>query len=88
MTPQFASVLYLDLDHTLFEGPWEPAVFEEICEELGRKSGRKPKEIRRLLDRENKAREKEYRLKSATWAMDWDDIAQTVASNPGSHAGS
>ena len=76
------SVIFFDLDNTLIEGPFGTAVFPIVLEEIARKTKCDPKEIRRLIVKENLDRQNDPRC-SAVKAMDWDDIFVTIAERLG-----
>jgi FMN phosphatase YigB (HAD superfamily) len=73
------SVLFVDLDHTVLEGPCVYAVLQEACGELARKTGLPLEEIRQMVKWENVERMRNPAI-PAVLAMDWDDIVQAVAS--------
>lgn len=72
------SVVFVDLDNTILEGPFETAIFPIVFRELAQKSGLDEKEVRRLIVQENIARQTDKSV-TAISAMDWDDIFCTVA---------
>lgn len=78
MTNKSKPVLFIDLDNTIIEGPFENAIFPEVFDELSRKSGLEISEIRKIIVAENFSRQDNPNI-SANLAMDWDDIVQTVA---------
>lgn len=72
------SVVFVDLDDTILEGPFETAVFPTVLRELAQKSKLDEKEVRRLIVQENFGRQTDKAV-TAISAMDWDDIFCTVA---------
>ena len=71
------SVIFVDLDYTLFNGPFEYAV-ELACAELAGKSTEKIDTVRHMVKEENLDRMNDPDI-SAILAMDWDDVLQTVS---------
>lgn len=82
MTSRWQSVVFIDLDNTIMEGPFESLVFPTIFRELSEKTGMELSEVRRHVVKENMERQKQPGF-SAVLAMDWDDIFKSVADNHG-----
>lgn len=79
---KYKSVVFVDLDNTIIEGPFETAVFPIVFQELSDKTGLSISEIRRLIVQENFTRQKDKTI-SASLSMDWDNITNTVANKLG-----
>src|SRR5512145_2082390 len=79
---EFQSVIFFDLDNTLIDGPFEEGVWPVVLAELAGKTGLSQDEIYRLIGDENEARQLDTAV-SPLVAMDWDDIAATVAQRLG-----
>jgi FMN phosphatase YigB (HAD superfamily) len=77
-----AKTLFIDLDGTIMQNPFWPAVFPNLADHLARQSGWPAATVLDLIIRENERREA-FSAEDAVWAMDWDDIAQTVAGRLG-----
>lgn len=82
MESHWQSVLFVDLDHTILEGPFIHAAFGQACGELAVKTGHPVDKIRQMLVEDNIKRQHDPRV-SAIEAMDWDDIARAVAQRLG-----
>lgn len=82
MKNRWHSVIFVDLDNTILHGPFESAVFPVVFRELSEGSGLEIAEVRRRVFEENLSRQKQSGV-SAVHAMDWDDIARTVAEDLG-----
>lgn len=74
----YPSAVFFDLDHTLISGPFGIGVWPALLDELTQKTSLTRDEIYRLMLDENEARQLDNSL-SPVVAMDWDDIAATVA---------
>ena len=72
------SVVFMDLDHTLLEGPFEPLVFPRVLGELSRKTGLDFDSLLSLARQENRDRQADPSC-PAERAMDWDDIFAQLA---------
>jgi putative hydrolase of the HAD superfamily len=81
MTP-YQSVVFFDLDGTLIVNPFEAAVWPVVMGEIAEKAAVPLQTVRDLIIEENALRQNNPYV-SATSAMDWDDIAGTVASRLG-----
>lgn len=79
MNKKYKSIVFIDLDNTILEGPFESIVFPTIFDELSKKTGQPTDAIRKLVVNENFNRQEDSEI-SAEMAMDWDDIVQSVAS--------
>lgn len=82
MESQWRSVVFIDVDNTIIEGPFESVVFPIVFSEISEKSGLGIDEIRRLVVAENLDRQRNPKI-PAVVAMDWDDIIRTVAARLG-----
>jgi FMN phosphatase YigB (HAD superfamily) len=80
----YHTLIGIDLDATLINGPFERAVWPVILDELSAKSGLSPDLIRQQIEVENEARQNDPGV-PAVLAMDWDDIVATVARRLGVH---
>jgi FMN phosphatase YigB (HAD superfamily) len=78
----YESVVFIDLDATLINGPFERAVWPEVLGELARKSGYSEDKLREYIEIENEERQHNPTV-APTAAMDWDDIVETVAKRLG-----
>lgn len=76
------SAVFFDLDHTLISGPFGVGVWPNLLRELSAKTGLDRDEVYRLMLAENEARQLDRSI-PAVVAMDWDDIAATVAGRLG-----
>lgn len=74
----YQSAVFFDLDHTLISGPFGVGVWPNVLRELVTRTGLDRDEIYRLLLAENEARQLDTSV-PAVVAMDWDDVAATVA---------
>lgn len=72
------SVVFIDLDRTLLEGPFPPLVFPRILGEIARKTGMSIEGLEKLAREENRARMADPTC-PAVRAMDWDDIFTQLA---------
>jgi FMN phosphatase YigB (HAD superfamily) len=81
MRHHWQSVIFVDLDNTIIEG-FDSEVFPRILGELSEKSGQGLDEVRHLVLKENRDRQRNPDI-PATHAMDWDDIIDTVAERLG-----
>lgn len=77
----YRTVIFFDLDGTLIDGPFKPAVLPAILDELA-VSGLEPATLRKLLFEENYRRQADPTC-PPTQAMDWDDIFQTIGQRLG-----
>ncbi|MDX9956683.1 MAG: haloacid dehalogenase-like hydrolase, partial [Anaerolineae bacterium] len=77
----YRTVIFFDLDGTLIDGPFKPAVLPAILDELA-VSGLEPAALRKLLFEENARRQADPTC-PPTQAMDWDDIFQTIGQQLG-----
>lgn len=75
-----ASVLFIDLDATVMTNPFWTAVFPALGEVFQQATGVAPDIIINELVSENRRR-LDHPPSDQAVAMDWDDIAQTVARN-------
>jgi len=82
MKNQWHSVIFIDLDNTIIEGPFESVVFPLVFRELSQESGLEVREVRRLVVEENLRRQTDCNI-PAILAMDWDDIFKTIAERLG-----
>lgn len=82
MTANPRSVVFIDLDHTLLEGPFESVVFPQILGEISRATGLAYETLLQQVRRENLDRlvNPDY---SPVQAMDWDDIFTCTADRLG-----
>lgn len=76
------TVLFIDLDETLIEGPFDQTVWPAVLEELSAKTGLPIEPLMREIVVENRERQNDASI-PAIAAMDWDDIVQTVAARHG-----
>lgn len=76
------SVVFIDLDHTLLEGPFEPLVFPRVLGEIAAKTGLDFDRLLQMARRENLERMASPEFNGAQ-AMDWDDIFTVVADRLG-----
>jgi putative hydrolase of the HAD superfamily len=76
------SVVFIDLDHTLLDGPFDSLVFPQVLGELSRKTGLDYDNLLALVRSENRARQTDPTC-PAVLAMDWDDIFTRVADRLG-----
>src|SRR5438105_2587111 len=74
------TILFIDLDGTVMTNPFWTVVFPTLSDELSQKTGKNPDTIIKELIDENKRR---LEQSVGSYAMDWDDIAATVANNCG-----
>lgn len=82
MVSAWQTAIFIDLDGTLIEGPFERAVWPVILGELAHKTGLSLEAARALIVEEN-ARRQSNPAVPAVQAMDWDDIVATVAERLG-----
>jgi FMN phosphatase YigB (HAD superfamily) len=78
------SVVFIDLDHTLFEGTFESAVFPIVLGEISAQTGLSVPALKELARQENLSR-LEKLPGNAIAAMDWDDIFATLAARLGAN---
>jgi FMN phosphatase YigB (HAD superfamily) len=78
MTKNWQTIIFVDLDNTVFKGPFHTVVFPTVLNNLSGKSGVSKKEIWEIIVEENKRRQKDPTC-PATTAMDWDDIISVVS---------
>jgi FMN phosphatase YigB (HAD superfamily) len=71
-------VVFFDLDGTLTINPFEAVVWPAVMGEIADKSGESLDTVRALIVEENEVRQNDPSVSSIA-AMDWDDIAETVA---------
>jgi FMN phosphatase YigB (HAD superfamily) len=76
------SVVFLDLDHTLLEGPFDSVVFPRVLGEISQSSGLGFEILLRQVRQESARRQADSSF-SAVQAMDWDDIFTQTASQYG-----
>jgi FMN phosphatase YigB (HAD superfamily) len=76
------SVVFIDMDHTLLEGPFETAVFPQVLGEIARQSGLEFEALLRQARQENLRRLSNPAC-PAVQAMDWDDIFAELAARLG-----
>lgn len=81
-TPDYQTVIFIDLDGTLMINPFESAVWPVVIQELRQKSGNDSSTILQMIEDENYARQRDDTV-SPILAMDWDDITLTVAQRLG-----
>jgi FMN phosphatase YigB (HAD superfamily) len=74
----YRTVIFFDLDGTLMVNPFETAVWPVIMGEISAKSGASLEAVRRMMVDENAKRQDDESV-APILAMDWDDIADTVA---------
>jgi FMN phosphatase YigB (HAD superfamily) len=74
----YRSIVFIDLDGTLIVNPFETAVWPSVTAELAAKTGLPAESLMAEIAAEYFARQADESV-SAIAAMDWDDIAQTVA---------
>lgn len=79
---ELQTVLFFDLDGTLMVNPFEAAVWPVIMGEIATQSGASLETIRQFIVEENERRQNDDAI-SPIAAMDWDDIAATVAQRLG-----
>lgn len=80
--PRRQSVVFIDMDHTLLEGPFESAVFPQVLGEIAQETGLEVEELLRKARSENLARQANPAV-SPVQAMDWDDILAGLATGLG-----
>ncbi|MEZ4669008.1 MAG: HAD family hydrolase [Anaerolineae bacterium] len=78
----YRSIIFFDLDGTLMVNPFESAVWPVVLGEIADKSGQSVETVYSLIEAENDARQNANTV-AAVLAMDWDDIARTVAERLG-----
>ncbi len=78
MLMSYRSVVFIDLDGTLMVNPFEAAVWPAVTAELAAKTGQPAETLLAEIAGEYFARQADESVAPVT-AMDWDDIAQTVA---------
>ena len=76
------SVVFIDLDHTLLEGPFETVVFPMLVGEMSKKCGIDYIDLLTMVRQENRRRQNDPAF-SAVQAMDWDDIFSQTAQRYG-----
>ena len=76
------SVVFIDLDHTLLEGPFETVVFPQILGEISRQTGLGYEDLLSQVRQENLKRMAGPPF-SPVQAMDWDDIFSQAAASLG-----
>ena len=79
------SVVFIDLDHTLLEGPFETAVFPIVLGEIAAQTGLSVETLKELARQENRARIAAARQQppAVVAAMDWDAIFAALAARLG-----
>lgn len=75
---RWESVVFIDLDHTLLEGPFDAVVFPQVLGKIAQQSGLDYDTLLRLVRKENLERQHNPAF-SAVQAMDWDDILTQAA---------
>ena len=60
MTKKLKPVVFIDLDNTILEGPFESIVFPKVFDELSQKSRIAVNEIRGMIVSENLSRQEPY----------------------------
>ncbi|MEW5817388.1 MAG: HAD family hydrolase, partial [Spirochaetota bacterium] len=75
------SVVFIDLDGTVMRNPFRTAVFPVVCEYLAARTGLSTDTVLDMIMQENTLR-LDTGFEPAR-AMDWDEIAQTVARRQG-----
>ncbi len=78
MKKRYRSILFIDLDNTVMNGPFASAVFPVVIREISEKSEILPETVRQMIAAENRQRRTDPRC-PAVRAMDWEDIARTIA---------
>jgi putative hydrolase of the HAD superfamily len=78
----FRTAIFIDLDETLIEGPFDHVVWPAVLQELSAKTGFPIEPLMNEIVAENRERQNNDSV-SAVAAMDWDDIVQAVASRHG-----
>lgn len=78
----FQTAVFIDLDETLIEGPFDRRVWPSILKELSTKTGLPVEPLMNEIVAENRLRQNDDSV-PAVVAMDWDDIVQTVAARHG-----
>jgi len=78
----WCSVVFIDLDRTILEGPFEPVIFPLILGEIGQQAGLDTPALREAARQENWRRQCDPAC-SAVHTMDWDDIFAGLASRYG-----
>lgn len=78
MMRQYHTAVCFDLDHTLISGPFGIGVWPNLLRELAGKTGLAREDLYRMLLDENERRQGVPGI-PAVAAMDWDDIAASVA---------
>lgn len=76
------SAIFIDMDHTLLEGPFETLVFPRVLGSIARQTGQAFEDLLRMARQENLQRQAKTDC-SPVWAMDWDDIFATLAERLG-----
>jgi len=79
---QRESVVFIDLDHTLLEGPFDTLVFPRVLGELAQKTGLKFEALLSEARAVNRARQADPAC-PAVRSMDWDDIFSELAARYG-----
>lgn len=79
---QYQSVVFFDLDGTLIVNPFDSAVWPFVLAEIAEKAGATSHTVLDLIVEENVIRQNDTSVSPAL-SMDWDDIAQTIASRLG-----
>lgn len=74
----YRSIVFIDLDGTLMVNPFETAVWPAVTAELSAKTGQPAQALMAEIAGEYFARQADESVAPIA-AMDWDDIAQTVA---------
>lgn len=74
----YPTAIFFDLDGTLIFNTFERAVWPTLLGELATKTGQSQSELLHLIAAESATRQGDSAV-TAMLAMDWDDIAQTVA---------
>jgi FMN phosphatase YigB (HAD superfamily) len=71
-------IFFVDLDNTICKSPY-PLIFDEIVDEISKKTGKNPEFVFSLINSEFKIREE----LNETCAFDWDDILSCICRKMG-----
>src|SRR5687768_2033726 len=77
LSRQYKTVVFVDLDGTIIDGPFETVVFPQVFNKISQATGLDLKAVRKIVVSENMSRQKDPNI-PATLSMDWDDIFRTV----------
>jgi FMN phosphatase YigB (HAD superfamily) len=75
------TVLFIDLDNTIFINPFEKAIFPLVTTQISNDTGLPAESIKKMLLLENRHRIDD--VTDPSLAYDWDDIARVVAERLG-----